>query len=185
MPSGHRVSEDLAWTIIQMLSLLPLSHVSAYSGLSIRKIKAIKALIYHQTGEVTNDPVSRKGRRALWSRDINVSKDDSYALVSYAWTRWHHGGREDGLADSDSAVTVALSSRNAPWQFFSQNSLWTSYLGYRLQYSKDQLCWGGPEIPEISGQAPNFPYATAEEHSHFRLKTLHDNFKYTIMNIFY
>ena len=83
MPSGHRVSEDLAWTIIRMLSLLPLSHVSAYSGVSIHKIKAIKAL-YHQTGEVTNDPVSRKGRRALWSKDINVRMDDSYPLVSYA-----------------------------------------------------------------------------------------------------
>jgi hypothetical protein len=82
MLSGHPVSEDLAWTIIRMLSILPLSHISAYSGLSICKIKAIRVL-YRQTGEVTNDLVSWKGRRVLWSRDINVSKDKSYAQVSY------------------------------------------------------------------------------------------------------
>jgi len=45
--------------------------VSAYSGVSIQKIKEIKVL-HCQTGQVTNDPVSQRKRWALRSGDLDV-----------------------------------------------------------------------------------------------------------------
>ena len=72
MVQGKQVSEDLAWAVIRMFSVLPISQISAYTGLSIRKIRYIKAL-HMKTGEVVLHRERGRKRKALDVEDVDVS----------------------------------------------------------------------------------------------------------------
>jgi hypothetical protein len=59
-----------------------ISTISAYTSLSVHKIRAISAL-HCRTGEVVNDPALQKRRRAL--RNVDVDVRSFYLKVARAY----------------------------------------------------------------------------------------------------
>ncbi|KIJ43612.1 hypothetical protein M422DRAFT_253198 [Sphaerobolus stellatus SS14] len=71
MAPGKKVSKDLTWTIIHMSSMLPLDDISAYTELSIWKIRAIRAL-HSKAREVVKHKAREVREKALRVDDVNL-----------------------------------------------------------------------------------------------------------------
>ncbi|KIJ43620.1 hypothetical protein M422DRAFT_253206 [Sphaerobolus stellatus SS14] len=71
MTQGKKVSEDLSWVVIRMTSMFSIAEVSAFTGLSIRKIRSIQA-VHRKTGDVVVRRDPKRGKpKALSAEDAD------------------------------------------------------------------------------------------------------------------